>query len=466
MTPSLADRIPLWIDLRGVPVNKRLPYWKAVRGVCAEQVLLGRDDPHLDRAESDPITLVDGRNTLKQEGKPVGRYVIMRSVRDQDRAKDVDGIVVVESDKWSIIPLENLIAARRDRPGTLFAIAKDPEEALRFRDTLEVGVHGIVLQPTSPKAIDETHAALAQRGPRIDDRPAETPATSPDAQAGTVGADTPRPPQDETDQEHTPGADPGNDSSHDADVDAPAPTGIDMVGASPHGRDATGPDDTSSDSSDSVSDDGVWDVPDVDEEGLEEALDVGDAPIDPDFLEVATITEIRDAGPGDRVCIDTTSIFRPGEGLLIGSTARSFALVHAETIETQYVRARPFRVNAGAIHSYIYAPDGKTHYLSELRSGSKVLAVHPDGIHRIVTVGRAKIERRPHSLVKWRTQDGFAGSAILQTAETIRLVRADKKRAGQVVAVTDLKKKDQILVHREQDARHFGMPVKAFLKEQ
>jgi 3-dehydroquinate synthase II len=87
--------------------------------------------------------------------------------------------------------------------------------------------------------------------------------------------------------------------------------------------------------------------------------------------------------------------------------------------------------------------------------------VHADGIHRVLSVGRVKIERRPHTLVHWKTSDGRNGNAVLQTAETVRLVAAD----GRAVAVTDLKPGQQILVHSEDVARHTGLPVDSQLEE-
>jgi len=48
-------------------------------------------------------------------------------------------------------------------------------------------------------------------------------------------------------------------------------------------------------------------------------------------------------------------------------------------------------------------PDGKTAYLSELKSGSEVLVVKGDGSQRGALVGRVKIETRPlvcHQAIK------------------------------------------------------------------
>ncbi|MGB0652617.1 MAG: 3-dehydroquinate synthase II [Thermoplasmatota archaeon] len=420
-------RIPLWIDLRDVPVNKRLPYLKAARAVGVETIILGKDDPHLEREDMD-VVWIDGRNTLKRGKEPIGRYVKLKGAKDQERAANVEGVVLVDSENWTIIPLENLIAARRDQPETLFGVARTPAQALLFRDTLEIGVHGIHLVPEEVSDIEEADRVLRLRGPRRNDAPS---ATLVSLVSNAREASQAKGKRKKTAAKKAPAKKKSSSEIIDMDeweghkaaaaVDAePEPV------ASPQQPPA---------------------------DPAEEAPE--------DFLLAAELVSVADAGPGDRVCIDTTSLFRPGEGLLIGSTARSFALVHAETIESEYVRARPFRVNAGAVHSYLYAPDGKTRYLSELAAGTNVLAVHPDGVHRVVTVGRAKIERRPHTLLAWKTKDGREGNAVLQTAETIRLVTPK----GDPVAVTDLQVGDKIMVHMESAARHFGMPVEEFLEE-
>lgn len=342
------DRIPLWIDLRAVPADRRAPYLWAARDIASEAILVSSEAPE----EGGDIILIDG-DRLTRAGQPIGRIMPMRDGADQAAAAKEPGIVIIDADDWTIIPLENLIAERRDRPGTLFGLAHDPTQAGVFRDTLERGVHGVVLAPAHAADIEQAHAVLVAKGLPADDRAASGPVS----------------------------------------------------------------------------------------------------------LEPATITAIQDAGPGDRICVDATSTFAAGEGLLVGSTARSFALVHAETIETEFVRARPFRVNAGAVHSYLLGPDGRTQYLSEVAAGQRILAVSQDGT-RTMTVGRSKLEHRPHLLVQWQGTGG-SGNAVLQNAETIRLVRPD----GKPVSVTALKVGDDILVHHEQAARHFGMPVDEKLEE-
>ncbi len=322
------SRIPLWVDLEATPSEFRDAVQDAAQQVGAERILSAQSDVHRIR---------------------------IQDAASQQLAADTHGIVVVDCDDWTIIPLENLIAARRDRPGTLFAVARSPEEAIRFRHTLDVGVHGIVLATDNPETVQAVHQVLLDAGPRADD-----------ALAGEEN--------------------------------------------------------------------GAWTT--------------------------ATITAIEDAGNGERVCIDCIERFQPGEGILIGSTATSFALVHAETLDSEYVNSRPFRVNAGAIHSYLLGPGGRTQYLSEVQAGHQILAVQSDGSSRTLTVGRAKIEHRPHTLIRWTGEQG-AGSAALQTAETVRLVNQE----GTPVAVTELQVGDTIAVQQHAMARHFGMPVKERLVE-
>ncbi|QQG48528.1 MAG: 3-dehydroquinate synthase II [archaeon] len=169
----------------------------------------------------------------------------------------------------------------------------------------------------------------------------------------------------------------------------------------------------------------------------------------------AKVTRVVDAGLGDRACIDTTSELENGQGLLVGSRANFFFLVHGETIPSQYIPARPFRVNAGALHSYVLSPDGNTRYLSELEPPDRVRIVDSRGGWREATVGRVKIERRPLVLVEAES-GGASGTVILQKAETIRLVRPD----GTAVSVTDLKPGESVLAHTEASAgRHFGGEV-------
>ncbi|ADI74532.1 3-dehydroquinate synthase [Methanohalobium evestigatum Z-7303] len=170
-------------------------------------------------------------------------------------------------------------------------------------------------------------------------------------------------------------------------------------------------------------------------------------------LTPAVITRIEPVGMGDRVCVDTCNLMQRGEGMLVGSQSKGLFLVHSESEESPYVASRPFRVNAGAVHAYVQVGE-KTRYLSELESGDEVTIVDADGKQKTGIVGRVKIERRPLMLVEAEA-DGAVIRTILQNAETIKLVNSDKNP----VSVSDLKKGDEILVHLEKGARHFGTKV-------
>ncbi len=173
-----------------------------------------------------------------------------------------------------------------------------------------------------------------------------------------------------------------------------------------------------------------------------------------------TITRIIPAGMGDRVCVDTCSILSDSEGMLIGNTSAGAFLVHAETLENPYVAPRPFRVNAGAVHAYAAMPGGKTAYLSDLKAGDRVLISDSRGATKEATVGRVKIELRPLLLIEAECQ-GRKVSAILQNAETIRLVCED----GSARSVASLKTGDIVMGTVTESGRHFGVAVKEHIIE-
>jgi 3-dehydroquinate synthase II len=175
----------------------------------------------------------------------------------------------------------------------------------------------------------------------------------------------------------------------------------------------------------------------------------------------AEVLEVREAGVGERACVDTSSMLRLGEGLLVGGRSNFLFLVHNESLGSKFTSPRPFRVNAGSICSYVLMPDGRTKYLSELEAGDEVLVVSPKDPPRVATVGRVKIERRPLALVKAAFK-GEVGSILLQNAETIALVR----EGGEARPVTELKRGDRVLVSAaEAKGRHFGAAVDEFILE-
>ncbi|WP_297048226.1 3-dehydroquinate synthase II family protein [uncultured Desulfovibrio sp.] len=182
----------------------------------------------------------------------------------------------------------------------------------------------------------------------------------------------------------------------------------------------------------------------------------------------ARITRVETVGLGHRVCADTLSLLQRGQGMLVGNSSAFTFLVHAETEHNEYVAARPFRVNAGAVHAYVRLPHDRTTYLGELRAGQEVLVADADGATRVVTLGRVKIEVRPMLLIEAEAADADGprrGAVFLQNAETIRLVTP----TGEPVSVVTLSPGDEVLC-RVDDAtggagRHFGMRVAEDIRE-
>ena len=177
-------------------------------------------------------------------------------------------------------------------------------------------------------------------------------------------------------------------------------------------------------------------------------------------LVTATITNTKQLGMGDRACLDTCTQMMLGEGILVGNTASGFFLVHSESIDNPYVAARPFRVNAGAVHAYTLVAGGKTKYLADLKAGDEVLLVDFRGKSKTAYLGRNKIEKRPMMLIEAEAQ-GQPITLVMQNAETIRLVNPQ----GKAVSVTTLKPGDKVLGHIEKAGRHFGMQVDETLIE-
>ena len=173
-------------------------------------------------------------------------------------------------------------------------------------------------------------------------------------------------------------------------------------------------------------------------------------------LKCAGIEEIADMGEGSRVEIDFIDALADDEGVLVGDTANGFLLVLAETRETETYPPRPFRVNAGAIHQYVYLGNDKTKYLSELKAGDQLLVTN--GIdERFVAIGRVKIERR--EFLRFCLETGI--SATLQKADSLFV--AGEKGAFHCI---DAAVNDRIhYVEMKSAARHKGLPIKESITE-
>jgi len=207
---------------------------------------------------------------------------------------------------------------------------------------------------------------------------------------------------------------------------------------------------------------GVWgilirtDQPAVVKEIVKYAKGIGSQLALQEFI----IKDIQKVSMGDRVCIDTITDMKLGEGMLIGNYSNAFFLVHSESVENPYVEPRPFRVNAGAVHAYILMPNGKTKYLDELKTGDDVLITNQKGETFASTVGRLKIEKRP-MLNIIADAGNKEVSLILQNAETIRLT----KLSGEPISVVKLAKGDKVLGYTEEGGRHFGFKISETISE-
>jgi len=178
------------------------------------------------------------------------------------------------------------------------------------------------------------------------------------------------------------------------------------------------------------------------------------------IIEEARILSIEGAGVGERVCVDLTRRISDGQGMAVGSISGNLCLIHGETIQSDYVPTRPFRVNAGAIHSYALMADGKTKYLSELTSGDEVAILSTSGSKEKATVGRLKVETRPLLLIRFEVP-GSEGQIVVQQAETVRLISPSEG----AISVTQAKEGDKISILTDNRARHVGFAIPAEVKE-
>jgi len=313
-----------------------------------------------DRMLSEGHLTING-NKIMQSGCIFGAYSHIEDNNGQDEAKALIGSVswlLVSFSDWSMIPIENLIAAAEGTPTRIAALLTEPHQIQGAAFALEQGVDAVVVD-SQPAMVEAALIAKTLRFER---------------------------------QEHF----------------------------------------------------------EPDRESTQELS-----------LSLLEITGVEEGGVGDRYCIDFTSLLDKGEGMLIGSNATSFMLVHGETISSDFVPVRPFRVNAGTPQSYTFMADGTTKYISELSSGDTVSVVNETGTSRSLTIGRIKIERRPMLLFRWVDENHKEGHMFLQQAETVRAVGAN----GNPMSVTTLKIGDQILGCVDNGARHIGAAISSTVNE-
>jgi 3-dehydroquinate synthase II/3-amino-4-hydroxybenzoic acid synthase len=178
-------------------------------------------------------------------------------------------------------------------------------------------------------------------------------------------------------------------------------------------------------------------------------------------LSTATIVRTSPMGMGYRSCIDTTTLFSETEGILVGSTSQGGLLCCAEVFFLPYMELRPFRVNAGAVHSYVYNFNDRTDYMSELRAGSQVMLVDRTGAARRAGVGRMKTEVRPLRLIEAEFASGERINTIMQDDWHVRIFSEDAKPLN----ITELRPGDKVLGHLAKPGRHVGIKVDEHIME-
>lgn len=173
-------------------------------------------------------------------------------------------------------------------------------------------------------------------------------------------------------------------------------------------------------------------------------------------LHCSQVNHILEMGKGARVELDFVDVLGELEGVLVGDSARGFFCVLAETRATETYPPRPFRVNAGAIHQYVYVGDNKTKYLSEIKAGDQIL-VSDGKAERFVAVGRVKIE--PREFEQICLDSGI--TATLQKADSVYVLGKEGP-----IHLMDLKAGDMVATFPMQDiARHKGVPIEESIIE-
>jgi 3-amino-4-hydroxybenzoic acid synthase len=177
--------------------------------------------------------------------------------------------------------------------------------------------------------------------------------------------------------------------------------------------------------------------------------------------ELAELEVVRaePAGMGFRGCIDTATLFGEDEGMIVGSTSHGGILVCAEVHYLPYMNLRPFRVNAGAVHSYVFGAE-ETAYITDLKSGERAYGVSSGGRFREVLVGRVKVELRPLRLIEARHQD-VTVSALLQDDWHVRVMSA----GGKPLNLTEVRPGTSLLGYVCAPGRHVGIHVAEQISE-
>ena len=172
-------------------------------------------------------------------------------------------------------------------------------------------------------------------------------------------------------------------------------------------------------------------------------------------IQVGTVVASVPVGMGYRACIDTSTIFASDEGMLVGSTSQGGLLCCAEVFFLPYMELRPFRVNAGAVHSYVFNTDDRTDYMSELKAGSPVMIVNAKGKVRRACVGRVKIEQRPLRLIEVEFAGKQRVNILMQDDWHVRIF----SDTAQPLNISELKPGAKVLGYVTEPGRHVGIKI-------
>ncbi|WP_263622404.1 3-dehydroquinate synthase II [Halobacillus halophilus] len=167
--------------------------------------------------------------------------------------------------------------------------------------------------------------------------------------------------------------------------------------------------------------------------------------------EYIEVTKVEEIGEGMRVCLDFIDVLNPEDGLYIGNTGHGYVKVLSENRESDGYPPRPFRINCGAFHQYLYQ-EGKTSYLHELNPGeSLVLSGKED---RELPLGRVKVEKRPFLRVECQTEEGMI-SATLQKSSSVYVMEEEKGE----LPLLSLEAGHRLLGIKDKPGRHLGEQV-------
>lgn len=141
----------VWVNC--IPWNKDMVTAALEAGADAVVVESGKSD-EVHRLGIIPTVAPDGDIRV---GEDVN-WLTIENKADEERAAELGqkGMVVARTTDWTIIPLENLIAAA----ASLMAVVHTLEEALTVTQTLERGVDGVVLETKDPLEIQRVVDAL------------------------------------------------------------------------------------------------------------------------------------------------------------------------------------------------------------------------------------------------------------------------------------------------------------------